>query len=145
MTGDVIYVFGEMDEDGFYMGQVAASGARGLVPSNFLADAVPDPVILNQMMMHQHPAHAPSAAAAQQLMQQPLNVSFILVSCRSHAACSCVCVKEETADRKLCRRRKRATCETTTTCVNVFNPPAQHPLISLLSPVVVALENDFPL
>lgn len=42
MTGDVIYVFGEMDEDGFYMGQLGGSGARGLVPSNFLAEAAVD-------------------------------------------------------------------------------------------------------
>ena len=37
MTGDVIYVFGEMDEDGFYMGEL--NGVRGLVPSNFLTEA----------------------------------------------------------------------------------------------------------
>ena len=38
-TGDIIYVFGDMDEDGFYMGEV--NGVRGLVPSNFLSDAGP--------------------------------------------------------------------------------------------------------
>ena len=32
--GDIITVFGEMDEDGFYMGEL--NGQRGLVPSNFL-------------------------------------------------------------------------------------------------------------
>ncbi|CAD6196364.1 unnamed protein product [Caenorhabditis auriculariae] len=32
--GDVIVVYGEMDEDGFYMGEL--NGLRGLVPSNFL-------------------------------------------------------------------------------------------------------------
>uniref|UniRef100_A0A0K0DEW1 SH3 domain-containing protein n=1 Tax=Angiostrongylus cantonensis TaxID=6313 RepID=A0A0K0DEW1_ANGCA len=32
--GDVITVFGEMDDDGFYMGEL--NGLRGLVPSNFL-------------------------------------------------------------------------------------------------------------
>lgn len=53
MTGDVIYVFGEMDEDGFYMGQCAATGSRGLVPSNFLAEATPDPLSLQQQQMHQ--------------------------------------------------------------------------------------------
>ena len=37
ITGDVIYVFGEMDEDGFYMGEL--NGVRGLVPSNFLTEA----------------------------------------------------------------------------------------------------------
>jgi hypothetical protein len=54
MTGDVIYVFGEMDEDGFYMGQLSQSGARGLVPSNFLAEATPDPLTLQQQQMQQH-------------------------------------------------------------------------------------------
>ncbi|PAV92121.1 hypothetical protein WR25_10651 [Diploscapter pachys] len=32
--GEIITVFGEMDEDGFYMGEL--NGQRGLVPSNFL-------------------------------------------------------------------------------------------------------------
>jgi RIMS-binding protein 2 len=36
-TGQIILVYGDMDEDGFYMGEL--DGIRGLVPSNFLADA----------------------------------------------------------------------------------------------------------
>ena len=36
-TGDVIVVYGDMDDDGFYMAELR--GQRGLVPSNFLADA----------------------------------------------------------------------------------------------------------
>ncbi|KAI5722358.1 hypothetical protein M8J76_007336 [Diaphorina citri] len=36
-TGDIIYVFGGMDDDGFYMGELG--GHRGLVPSNFLVEA----------------------------------------------------------------------------------------------------------
>ncbi|XP_059484773.1 uncharacterized protein LOC132202027 isoform X15 [Neocloeon triangulifer] len=36
-TGDVIYVYGEMDDDGFFMGEL--DGLRGLVPSNFLAES----------------------------------------------------------------------------------------------------------
>ena len=60
MTGDVIYVFGEMDEDGFYMGQLAGTGARGLVPSNFLAEATPDPLTASQQ----------AAQTAQHMMQQ---------------------------------------------------------------------------
>ena len=36
-TGDVITVYGEMDDDGFYMAELR--GHRGLVPSNFLTDA----------------------------------------------------------------------------------------------------------
>lgn len=40
VTGDVIYVYGDMDDDGFYMGEL--NGVRGLVPSNFLTEAPPD-------------------------------------------------------------------------------------------------------
>ncbi len=36
-TGDIIYVYGEMDDDGVYLAELR--GQRGLVPSNFLADA----------------------------------------------------------------------------------------------------------
>jgi len=44
--GDVIIVYGDVDYDGFYRGELA--GRRGLVPSNFLrpasaADAAPRP------------------------------------------------------------------------------------------------------
>ncbi|XP_073322509.1 RIMS-binding protein 2 [Pagrus major] len=40
-AGDVITVFGEIDEDGFYYGEL--NGDKGLVPSNFLEE-VPDDV-----------------------------------------------------------------------------------------------------
>ncbi|XP_053727853.1 RIMS-binding protein 2 isoform X15 [Synchiropus splendidus] len=40
-AGDVIMVFGEIDEDGFYYGEL--NGHKGLVPSNFLEE-VPDDV-----------------------------------------------------------------------------------------------------
>ena len=33
----MVYIYGDMDEDGFYMADV--NGQRGLVPSNFLRDA----------------------------------------------------------------------------------------------------------
>lgn len=36
-TGQIIHVYGEMDDDGFFMGEL--DGVRGLVPSNFLAEA----------------------------------------------------------------------------------------------------------
>jgi RIMS-binding protein 2 len=36
-TGNEIYVYGEMDNDGFFMGEL--DGVRGLVPSNFLTEA----------------------------------------------------------------------------------------------------------
>ena len=35
-AGDVLRVYGEMDEDGFFYGE--ANGIHGLVPSNFLQD-----------------------------------------------------------------------------------------------------------
>ncbi|XP_048876064.1 RIMS-binding protein 2 [Brienomyrus brachyistius] len=40
-TGDIITILGEIDEDGFYYGEM--NGQRGLVPSNFLEE-VPDNV-----------------------------------------------------------------------------------------------------
>ncbi|XP_073689172.1 RIMS-binding protein 2-like [Garra rufa] len=40
-AGDIIAVFGDIDEDGFYYGEL--NGHRGLVPSNFLEE-VPDDV-----------------------------------------------------------------------------------------------------
>ncbi|TKS83617.1 RIMS-binding protein 2 [Collichthys lucidus] len=44
-AGDIIHVFGDMDEDGFFYGDL--NGHRGLVPSNFLQalpeDPPPDP------------------------------------------------------------------------------------------------------
>lgn len=35
-TGDLVTIYGDMDDDGFYMGELG--GMRGLVPSNFLTD-----------------------------------------------------------------------------------------------------------
>jgi RIMS-binding protein 2 len=37
IAGQIILVYGDMDEDGFYMGEL--DGIRGLVPSNFLQEA----------------------------------------------------------------------------------------------------------
>jgi len=36
-AGDLIVCYGEMDDDGFYMGEM--NGRRGLVPSNFLQES----------------------------------------------------------------------------------------------------------
>lgn len=36
--GDIIYVYGKMDTDGFYMGEVERTKQKGLVPSNFLRE-----------------------------------------------------------------------------------------------------------
>ena len=38
-AGDIVLVFGDMDDDGFFMGELR--GRRGLVPSNFLTDVPP--------------------------------------------------------------------------------------------------------
>lgn len=51
-TGQTILVYGDMDEDGFFMGEL--DGIRGLVPSNFLTDA------------DQHNQGGPSAASVAQ-------------------------------------------------------------------------------
>ncbi|XP_034745268.1 RIMS-binding protein 2-like isoform X18 [Etheostoma cragini] len=40
-AGDIIHVFGDMDEDGFFYGDL--NGQRGLVPSNFLQAVPEDP------------------------------------------------------------------------------------------------------
>ena len=42
-TGDIVYVYGDMDEDGFFMGEV--NGVRGLVPSNFLSETTTGPAV----------------------------------------------------------------------------------------------------
>lgn len=54
-TGQIINVYGEMDDDGFYMGEI--DGVRGLVPSNFLTEA-PD-------------QYGPGGASAQQMGRGP--------------------------------------------------------------------------
>ncbi|XP_037679397.1 RIMS-binding protein 3A-like [Choloepus didactylus] len=43
-VGDYVYVFGDMDEDGFYQGELE-DGRRGLVPSN-LVEQIPDSDVL---------------------------------------------------------------------------------------------------
>uniref|UniRef100_A0A183V9W4 SH3 domain-containing protein n=1 Tax=Toxocara canis TaxID=6265 RepID=A0A183V9W4_TOXCA len=57
-AGDVITVFGEMDEDGFYMGEL--NGLRGLVPSNFLQTSPPSSLMPSQMPSMQPQVQQPS-------------------------------------------------------------------------------------
>ncbi|XP_057603217.1 RIMS-binding protein 2 isoform X2 [Hippopotamus amphibius kiboko] len=52
-TGDIITVFGEIDEDGFFYGEL--NGHKGLVPSNFLEE-VPDDV---EVYLSDVPSHYP--------------------------------------------------------------------------------------
>lgn len=66
-TGEIILVYGEMDEDGFYMGEL--DGVRGLVPSNFLADA-PDQYG-NQLMAAGGPAGRGGLASQRGRSQGP--------------------------------------------------------------------------
>ena len=49
-TGQILLIFGDMDDDGFFMGEL--NGKRGLVPSNFLTDVPPgyDPKHLMKLM-----------------------------------------------------------------------------------------------
>ncbi|XP_041504102.1 RIMS-binding protein 2 isoform X5 [Microtus oregoni] len=55
-TGDIITVFGEIDEDGFYYGEL--NGQKGLVPSNFLEE-VPDDVEVHLSDAPSHYSHDP--------------------------------------------------------------------------------------
>ncbi|XP_062855459.1 RIMS-binding protein 2 isoform X1 [Trichomycterus rosablanca] len=56
-AGDVIAVFEEIDEDGFYYGEL--NGHRGLVPSNFLEE-VPDDVEVFLSEPQEHPSRTKS-------------------------------------------------------------------------------------
>ncbi|XP_053360736.1 RIMS-binding protein 2 [Clarias gariepinus] len=56
-AGDVITVFGEIDEDGFHYGEL--NGHRGLVPSNFLEE-VPDDVEVFLTEPQDHPGRTKS-------------------------------------------------------------------------------------
>jgi len=53
-TGDIIYVYGDMDEDGFFLGEL--NQMRGLVPSNFLTEAPPEGDIRGRRPMPPHGA-----------------------------------------------------------------------------------------
>ncbi|CAL8405695.1 unnamed protein product [Arctogadus glacialis] len=55
-AGDIMAVFGEIDEDGFYYGDI--NGHRGLVPSNFLEE-VPDDVEVYLTDIPSHHHHPP--------------------------------------------------------------------------------------
>ncbi|CAJ1071172.1 LOW QUALITY PROTEIN: RIMS-binding protein 2-like [Xyrichtys novacula] len=57
-AGDIIAVFGDIDEDGFYYGEI--NGHRGLVPSNFLEE-VPDDV---EVYLTDTPTHYPQEEPA---------------------------------------------------------------------------------
>ncbi|XP_045390255.1 RIMS-binding protein 2 isoform X1 [Lemur catta] len=64
-TGDIITVFGEIDEDGFYYGEL--NGQKGLVPSNFLEEVPADvEVYLSDAPSH-HSQDAPVRSKAKRV------------------------------------------------------------------------------
>ena len=67
-TGDMIVIYGDMDEDGFYIGEL--NGQRGLVPSNFLepyTGGVAQPMPVGATGLGQL-----AQAAAGQMQQMPI-------------------------------------------------------------------------
>jgi len=69
-TGDIITVFGEIDEDGFYYGEL--NGQKGLVPSNFLEE-VPDDV---EVYLSDAPGHYPRDAPTRSKAKRKKSVHF---------------------------------------------------------------------
>uniref|UniRef100_A0A087YGQ1 RIMS-binding protein 2 n=1 Tax=Poecilia formosa TaxID=48698 RepID=A0A087YGQ1_POEFO len=69
-AGDVITVFGEIDEDGFYYGEL--NGHKGLVPSNFLEE-VPDDV---DVFLTDSPSRYPQDTPFTCLAKQKKSVHF---------------------------------------------------------------------
>ncbi|XP_029940215.1 RIMS-binding protein 2 isoform X2 [Salarias fasciatus] len=105
-AGDIIAVFGDIDEDGFYYGEM--NGHRGLVPSNFLEE-VPDDV---EVYLTDTPSHYPQEEPA----SRPPNNS---------AAAASASVSEG----------KRAATETADTVTNDATPVrAPSPIVRPLLP-----------
>ncbi|XP_007455511.1 PREDICTED: RIMS-binding protein 2 [Lipotes vexillifer] len=69
-TGDIITVFGEIDEDGFYYGEL--NGQKGLVPSNFLEE-VPDDV---EVYLSDVPSHYPQDTPTRSKTKRKKSVHF---------------------------------------------------------------------
>ncbi|XP_064249069.1 RIMS-binding protein 2 isoform X4 [Passer domesticus] len=69
-TGDIITVFGEIDEDGFYYGEL--NGQKGLVPSNFLEE-VPDDV---EVFLSEAPSRYAQDAALRPKAKRKKSVHF---------------------------------------------------------------------
>uniref|UniRef100_A0A669D698 RIMS-binding protein 2 n=1 Tax=Oreochromis niloticus TaxID=8128 RepID=A0A669D698_ORENI len=64
-AGEYIYVYGDMDDDGFYEGELM-DGRRGLVPSNFMVDMSHNSLIDSSLhsASHQHRLHVGVSASA---------------------------------------------------------------------------------
>uniref|UniRef100_A0A8C6V750 RIMS-binding protein 2 n=1 Tax=Neogobius melanostomus TaxID=47308 RepID=A0A8C6V750_9GOBI len=69
-AGDVVTVFGEIDEDGFYYGEL--NGHKGLVPSNFLEE-VPDDV---EVFLTDSPSRYPQDTPARMKTKRKKSVHF---------------------------------------------------------------------
>lgn len=69
-AGDVVTVFGEIDEDGFYYGEL--NGHKGLVPSNFLEE-VPDDV---EVFLTDSPSRYPQDTPARIKTKRKKSVHF---------------------------------------------------------------------
>uniref|UniRef100_A0A672LVG0 RIMS-binding protein 2 n=1 Tax=Sinocyclocheilus grahami TaxID=75366 RepID=A0A672LVG0_SINGR len=69
-AGDVITVFGEIDEDGFYYGEL--NGHKGLIPSNFLEE-VPDDV---EVYLTNTPSHHPQDPPSRTKNKRKKSVHF---------------------------------------------------------------------
>ncbi|EGD75519.1 hypothetical protein PTSG_06590 [Salpingoeca rosetta] len=67
IAGTIIGTFGEMDEDGFYIGE-NEDGQRGLVPSNFLGELTPEEEEEARALMGEEAA-ATGSAAVNEAMQ----------------------------------------------------------------------------
>uniref|UniRef100_A0A670ZUM3 RIMS-binding protein 2 n=1 Tax=Pseudonaja textilis TaxID=8673 RepID=A0A670ZUM3_PSETE len=64
-TGDIITVFGEIDEDGFYYGEL--NNQMGLVPSNFLEEVPDDVEVYLSDAPSQYPQDAPIRTKAKRV------------------------------------------------------------------------------
>ncbi|KAM9847029.1 peripheral-type benzodiazepine receptor-associated protein 1 [Aulostomus maculatus] len=67
-AGDVIHVFGDMDEDGFFYGDL--NGHRGLVPSNFL-QAIPEDAPAEHLPAHPAPTHKKESQDTRESSAEP--------------------------------------------------------------------------
>ncbi|CAK6439934.1 unnamed protein product [Pipistrellus nathusii] len=64
-TGDIISVLGDIDEDGFYYGEL--NGQKGLVPSNFLEEVPEDVEVYLSDAPAQRPQDTPARAKAKRV------------------------------------------------------------------------------
>lgn len=84
--GDIIYIVGDMDEDGFYSGELG--NLRGLVPSNFLQDAPEEDEdeVLESASMVSPSRSAGSISAASRLSDSATTVNNVGDRVHGHAA-----------------------------------------------------------